>query len=92
MDKTDRTEKRIRIVSTGGVKGTRIFDDQGRDISHLISRVEWQHQCGGAPTAVLHFICAEFEGELEAADVTSMADTARRFKILAAPIAAPEQI
>jgi hypothetical protein len=81
MEETNRLEKRIRIVSDGSFSHTRVFDDEGREITQLVKRVEWSHGVGELPTAILHFISAEFEGRMELVNVTSLKDRCERFTL-----------
>jgi hypothetical protein len=60
----------VRITSDGTPRGTRVFDRDGKDISKLVSRVEWSIQARGAERlarAVLTFVVAA--AEVEATDV-----------------------
>lgn len=73
----------IRIVSDGTVMGTRVYSEDGEDLTGIlrIRRIEWQHQAGGIPTATLECIVSKIvatvpECQLKEVDVTHLASTA----------------
>lgn len=80
----------LKIVSDGSVMGTRVYDADGNDVtrSMCISGIQWQHQTGDIPRAVLTCVLAEIESSNTEAElikegtreITTLDDEYRRFE------------
>ncbi len=80
------TTKGIKIVSDGTVMGTRVFTEDGDDVTEKlrIKRVEWRHEAGAVPEAVLTCVLAQVEASVEPSshdlaleDITNLASKYR---------------
>ncbi len=59
----DMNKKGLTIISDGTVMGTKVFDNEGKDVTSSLSirGVQFQHRAGGIPQAVLTCSVAAIE-------------------------------
>lgn len=69
--------KGIRIVSDGTVCGTKVFSADGEDLTAKmhIRGIEWKHNAGGIPVAVITSSLAKIEGTCDARREEGLVDT-----------------
>ncbi len=61
------TPKGIKIISDGTVMGTRVFTEDGEDVTRKlqIKQVEWRHSVSEAPEARLTCVLAAIEATVQ---------------------------
>lgn len=56
---------KIKIQASGEPLGTKVYTEQGKNISHLVSSISFEHTAGRTPTAQIDFIRPEFLAQAE---------------------------
>jgi hypothetical protein len=57
---------KVRIESDGDTIGTRVFTEDGREITDMILEIEWEHRAGGLPAARLYLSMIPLSGPVVA--------------------------
>lgn len=70
----------VKIVSTGEPFGTRILGPDGSDLSRYCSGVEWIHDAGELPRAVVRLSLIELEVDARARFVAPNGKAVRRIE------------